>query len=172
MHVTIRPYESGDLPRLREIAVDAFQGVSIDQAIEQEFGAINGRDWRWRKARHIDDDVVRDAEGTFVAVDPSTGEVIGFVTSWSDREAGIGMIPNLSIADGRRGQGIGRRLLQHTLDHFRRQGLTHARIETLAHNEPGYGLYTSLGFKEVTRQVHFAMDLSSSAESTQGEPNG
>ena len=39
-----------------------------------------------------------------------------------------------------------------------------ARIETLAHNEIGQHLYPSLGFEEVARQVHFAMDLTNSAE--------
>jgi ribosomal protein S18 acetylase RimI-like enzyme len=39
------------------------------------------------------------------------------------------------------------------------QGLTHAKIETLVQNDVGNALYTSLGFREVARQIHFAMKL-------------
>jgi len=159
----IRPYQPADLPTLREIAVEAFDGVSIDQAIERQFGPIKGRDWQWRKGRHIDEDARRAPEGIFVAVDDQTGKILGFVSSWRDDEAGIGLIPNISIAADHRGQGIGRALLQHVLEDFRRHGLTHARIETLEHNDVGYGLYTSLGFREVARQVHFAMELNATS---------
>jgi ribosomal protein S18 acetylase RimI-like enzyme len=155
----IRPFQPADLPTLRQIAVEAFEGVSIDQGIEHAFGPVNGHDWRWRKGRHIDEDARRTPDGIFVAVDEQTDVVLGFVTSWRDDEAGIGHIPNISIAAGHRGQGIGRLLLQHVLQEFRRHGLTHARIETLVQNDVGYGLYTSLGFREVARQIHFAMDL-------------
>lgn len=155
----IRPFQPADLPTLRKIAVEAFDGVSIDQGIEKVFGPIQGRDWQWRKGRHIDEDARRAPEGIFVATDEQTGTILGFVTSWRDDVAGIGFIPNISIAAGHRGQGIGRTLLEYVLEDFRRHGLTHARIETLAQNDAGYGLYTSLGFREVARQVHFAMDL-------------
>lgn len=159
----IRPYQPDDLPVLRNIAVEAFDGVSIDQGIEREFGPINGRDWRWRKGRHIDEDARRAADGIFVAVDETTGTILGFVTSWHDEEAGLGHIPNISIAAGHRGRGIGRRLLEHVLQDFRRRGLSHAKIETLTQNDVGYGLYTSLGFREVARQIHLAMDLNAPA---------
>ena len=47
----------------------------------------------------------------------------------------------------------------YALDRFRAAGLTHAKIETLVQNEVGKGLYESLGFREVARQIHFAMEL-------------
>jgi hypothetical protein len=61
--MNIRPFRPDDLPLLREMTVEAFDGVSIDQGIEREFGSINGRDWRWRKARHVDEDARREPEG-------------------------------------------------------------------------------------------------------------
>ena len=128
----IRPFLDADLPVLKEITVEAFDGVSIDQIIEGRFGLLNGGDWKSRKARHIDADVERDRKGVFVA--EIEGEVVGYVTSWADADAGIGHIPNLAVRSGRRGHGIGRRLIEHTLDHFRGLGMTHARIETLDNN--------------------------------------
>src|SRR5262245_45500449 len=125
----IRPYRPADLPTLKAITVAAFDGVSIDQGIEREFGEVNGHDWRWRKARHLDDDVAREPEGIFVA--EQEDKAVGYITTWQDRAAGIGHIPNLAIAAESRGQGLGRQLIEHALDHFRSSGLTHARIETL-----------------------------------------
>lgn len=153
----IRPFRPEDLPVLKEITVEAFDGVSIDQGIECEFGLIAGRDWKWRKARHLDEDARREPDGIFVA--ENDGRIAGYISTWRDGEAGIGHIPNLSIVPEHRGRGLGRRLIEHALEYFRNSGLTHARIETLEQNEVGNHLYRSLGFREVARQVHFAMAL-------------
>jgi len=157
MDVHVRPYAPEDLPVIKEITVEAFQGVSIDEAIEHEFGPINGRDWKWRKARHIDTDAARDPEGILVAeVD---GRVVGYITTWQDTEAGIGLIPNLAFVPEWRGKGLGRTLIRKALDRFRDAGLTHAKIETLAQNDVGHHLYTSIGFREISQQVHFVAEL-------------
>ncbi len=159
----MRPYRSEDLPILKQIMVEAFDGVSIDQGIEGAFGLINGYDWQWRKARHLDVDVNRDPAGILVVeVD---GRIVGFITMWQDKEAGIGHIPNISFIPEYRGKGLGRKLIQYALDQFRQNGLTHARIETLVQNEVGNHLYTSMGFREVARQMHFAAELNQAAGS-------
>jgi ribosomal protein S18 acetylase RimI-like enzyme len=168
----IRSYQPADLPLLKAITVEAFTGVSIDHGIEEQFGLVNGHDWKWRKARHLDDDAARDPAGIFVAVlspSPLVGEglgvrghfepIIGYITTWQDREAGIGHIPNIALAPEYRGQGLGRLLIEHALAHFRASGLTHAKIETLAQNAVGNHLYRELGFVEVARQVHFVAKL-------------
>ena len=153
----IRYYQPVDLPALKAITVEAFDGVSIDQGIEREFGPVAGHDWRWRKARHLDEDAARDPAGIFVA--EQDGEVVGYITTWQDREAGIGHIPNVAIAASFRGQGLGRQLIEHALSHFRASGLSHAKIETLVQNQVGNHLYRSLGFREVARQIHFVASL-------------
>jgi ribosomal protein S18 acetylase RimI-like enzyme len=58
-----------------------------------------------------------------------------------------------------RGQGVGRRLIEHALSHFRAAGMTVAKIETLEQNTIGRHLYPSVGFVEVARQIHYAMPL-------------
>ena len=153
----IRPYQPTDLDQLKRLTIDGFVGVSIDHGIEEQFGVINGHDWRWRKARHIDDDVARGPAGIFIAEE--NGQVVGYITTWQDREAGIGHIPNLAVAASHRNQGLGRALIEHALNHFRASGLSHAKIETLAQNAVGNHLYPSLGFVEVARQVHFVAKL-------------
>ncbi len=157
MPITFRRYQDADLPTLKAIMVQAFDGVSIDQGMQREFGIINGREWQWRKARHLDDDVRRDRNGIIVA--EQDGRIVGFVSTWLDHEAGIGHIPNISIVPECRGKGLGRQLLEMAKDRFREAGLTHAKIETLIQNEIGNHLYQSLGFKPIAQQVHFVASL-------------
>jgi ribosomal protein S18 acetylase RimI-like enzyme len=157
MHIIIRHYQPSDLETIKLITVAAFDGVSIDRNIEEQFGLIHGHDWRWRKARHIDDDARRDADGIFVA--ELDGAIVGYITTWMDREAGIGYIPNLAVHAAVRGQGVGRQLIEHALNHFRQHGLSHARIETLAQNPVGQHLYPDCGFREVARQIHYCAKL-------------
>lgn len=155
----IRPYRPGDLDRLKELTALCFGGVSIDRNIEDRFGRIGGRDWTWRKLRHIDADVAGgNAESVFVW-DDGTGRVMGYITGRTDPETRIGWIPNMAVHPDAQGQGIGRRLMEHLLDHFRERGMEVARIETLEQNPVGSHLYPSVGFVEVARQRHFAMRL-------------
>jgi ribosomal protein S18 acetylase RimI-like enzyme len=118
---------------------------------------LNARDWRWRKARHIDEDVAANAGGVFVA--EATGGVIGYVSTRVDRESGKGRIVNLVVVEEARNHGLGRRLIEYALDYFRTEGLTYAVIETMAQNPIGNHLYPACGFVEVARQVHFARRL-------------
>lgn len=153
----IRSFRPDDLPILKRIMVTAFDGVSIDQGMQKLFGIVHDHDWQWRKARHLDEDAARDPSGIFVA--EIGGRVVGFISTWQDREAGIGHIPNLSLEPDCRGKGFGRKLIEYALQHFRDNGLTHAKIETLVQNAVGEHLYTSLGFREVARQIHFVAEL-------------
>ena len=58
MTYSIRPYQSGDLEAIKVITLVGFAGVSLDYALEEKLGGkLAGHDWRWRKSRHIDDDV-------------------------------------------------------------------------------------------------------------------
>ncbi|TXT21927.1 MAG: Acetyltransferase [Planctomycetota bacterium] len=68
----IRPFQLADLPTLKRITVAAFDGVSIDQGMQELFGEIQGHEWQWRKARHLDDDVARDPHGMGSVTSPTS----------------------------------------------------------------------------------------------------
>lgn len=155
--VTLRPYRESDLPTLRQITVESFGGVSLDQTLEQRLGVWNERDWKARKADHIDDDVLQHADGCFVA--DRDGEILGYITVRLDALNSKGRIPNLAVVESARGLGLGRRLITHALDYMRSNGMKVAQIETMASNAVGQHLYPSCGFEEMARQVHFAMKL-------------
>jgi ribosomal protein S18 acetylase RimI-like enzyme len=157
MNPTIRSYRPDDLEALKRITAEAFDGVSLEHSVEQHLGVLNGHDWRWRKMRHIDEDAAANPAGIFVA--EADGAILGYISTTLDREAGKGRIPNIAIVPEARGQGLGRRLIQHAVEYFRDEGMAYAMIETMAGNDTGNHLYPDCGFTEVARQVHFAMKL-------------
>ena len=155
--INIRAYQPDDLAGIKQLTIEAFAGVTLEQNVETALGVVHGRDWRWRKARHIDEDVAANPTGVFVA--DAQGRLAGYISTRVDRESSKGRIPNLAVTAEFRGQGLGRRLIEHALDYFRREGLAYAMIETMAQNEAGQHLYPACGFVEVARQVHFARRL-------------
>lgn len=154
----IRNYQTEDLPRLQAITAETFGAVSIDNNMEQRFGAFGAGDWRSRKVSAIADDCRLQADGVFVAED-STGEVVGYVTTRLNSISRVGWIPNLAVDSRHQGRGLGRALLEYALAFFKEQGMEVAKIETLEQNPVGQSLYPSLGFEEVARQIHYAMRL-------------
>jgi ribosomal protein S18 acetylase RimI-like enzyme len=159
MAIDIRPFQERDRAAVRKLTIAAFEGVSIDHSIDLRFGSIARRDWRWRKARDIDRDIDLFGAELAVAQDDQNGAVVGYVTMHCDPDTGIGWIHNLVVESGARGQGLGRRLIEHALSRFRTAGMTLAKIETLEQNAIGRYLYPAAGFTEVARQIHYAMPL-------------
>lgn len=153
----IRTFEPSDREILKDITVEAFDGVSIDQNIERQFGQIGGTDWKWRKKRHIDGDIEANAPGILVAEEG--GEVIGYITTRLDKATGIGWIPNMAVAEGWRGKGVGKALMEAALQYLKESGMKYAKIETLDQNEMGMEWYPRVGFREVARQIHYLMEL-------------
>jgi len=158
MIMRIRRHCEADRETLKQITIDAFQGVTIEQNIEQHIGLFGGSDWRARKARHIDADFDSSGAAIWVGED-ETGEILGYITTRMDKATSVGWIPNLAVRAGLRGQGIGRQLIEYALERFREAGLEIARIETLEQNPVGRHLYPECGFVEVARQIHFAARL-------------
>jgi ribosomal protein S18 acetylase RimI-like enzyme len=152
--VAIRNFCESDRETLKRLTIEAFAGVTLEQNVEDFLGILNGHDWRWRKARHIDDDIASNPDGIFIA--EIGGAVAGYISTTLDREAGKGRIPNLAVSSEFRDRGIGRRLIEYALDYFRSEGIAYAVIETMAQNPVGQHLYPACGFIEVARQVHFA----------------
>lgn len=155
--VSFRLYRPADLEAIKRLTIDSFGGVTIEENLEAALGILNGRDWRWRKARHLDEDAAANAAGIFVA--EAGNQIVGYITTRIDREAGKGRIPNLAVAEEFRGQGLGRQLIERALEYFRAEGLVYAVIETMAQNAVGQHLYPACGFAEIARQAHFARKL-------------
>ncbi|MBN1138850.1 MAG: GNAT family N-acetyltransferase [Anaerolineae bacterium] len=155
--MTIRRYVKTDCEALQTITAVCFAGVSVDWAIEAQYGPVAGKDWRWRKARHIDADIAANAEGIFVAEEGN--QVVGYVTTRVDQETQIGQIPNLAVLPEYQQRGLGKALIETALAYLAEQGMRYARIETLANNAVGQHVYPGMGFEEVARQIHYIKPL-------------
>jgi ribosomal protein S18 acetylase RimI-like enzyme len=158
----IRLFREADRETLKAITAEVFGPGAVDFHLERRFGIIRGRDWSWRKLRHIDDDIRNNAGGIFVyeAGDgPAGPAVVGYITVALDREGGIGRIPNLAVAACAQGRGIGRALVEHALEYLTAEGMILARVETLRGNAAGQYLYPALGFEEVIQQIYYVTRL-------------
>lgn len=155
----IRPFQSDDLPRLQEITTQTFGPVSIDKNMEQRLGAFGQGGWAGRKVGAIADDCRIQPDGVFVAIDNQSGAIVGYVTTRLSSISLVGWIANLAVDPSYQGKGLGRALLEHSIDFFKQRGMAVAKIETLDQNPVGQSLYPSLGFVEVARQIHYAMRL-------------
>lgn len=153
----IRSYQDKDLFVIKEITALCFDGVCIDQNIENLVGEIDNKSWQWRKVRHIDADVATNASGVFVAeVDK---RVVGYITTRIDPESKVGGIPNIAVLPAAQGEGIGRALMERAILYFQEVGMHYTRIETLDQNDIGSDFYPNMGFKEVARQIHYVMSI-------------
>jgi len=155
--ITIGVVEPAEIQRCVEITQEAFNGVSLDQAVERQLGSRCGRSWQDIKGEQVRREMQQTPQHCFVARAGSS--VVGCVTNEVDMTTLRGRIMNLAVDGSCRGQGIGRLLIERSLEYFRGLGLKQARIETLATNAVGQHLYPSCGFVEIVRQVHYAMNL-------------
>ena len=154
--ITIRPATPADVEQLIAITGEVFAPVSIDAMIEKNLGKP-ASSWVEIKGSVIRREMQQNPQGCFVA--QMEGQVVGYVTTVVNRMASRGVIANLAVTKKAQNRGLGRRLLEHAIEHFRKIGLAQAKIETLACNEAGQRLYPSLGFKELVRQIHYVMPL-------------
>ena len=153
----IRRYQESDRAALKEITVLAFDGVSVDQNIERKYGVIAGKNWQFRKGRHIEWDISAYAAGIFVAeVD---GRAAGYIATRPDYDTRIGAIPDMAVHPDHQGKGIGTALIRTALDYLTSLGMQFVRIETLEQNAVGQKLYPRMGFQEIARQIHYIMPL-------------
>ena len=155
--ITIRRYDRGDNDRIRELTLEGFDGVSIDQNADRLLGLDTEPLWRTRKWAGVQAELEASPSDHFVAV--LDGEVIGYITTNPQPEAGIGQIPNMAVDARYRRRGVASRLIEHALDHLRSCGMRVAKIETLVQNAQGQTLYPRFGFREVARQIHYVRRL-------------
>ena len=153
----IRHYDPSDEERVKELTINAFNGVSIEHNIENAWPELLPIPWGERKWPMVAMDLTDHPEECFVV--EHAGEVIGYATTRINRRNSVGQIPDMAVDETFRGKGIGRKLLEHCIQYFRDQNLTLARIETLDQNPIGRHLYPDLGFEEVARQIFYAMPL-------------
>jgi ribosomal protein S18 acetylase RimI-like enzyme len=152
-HMIISVFRETDRGILRDITAVCYDGVSIDQNIEKFYGVIAGKNWVFRKQRHLEEDICAYPEGIFVA--EIDNKAVGYISSRVDSETRIGRIVNFAVLPAHQKKGIGKVLMDRAMKHLRSEGMEYVRIETLEQNAVGKHFYPELGFCEVASQIHY-----------------
>jgi len=147
---TIRPAGAEDLPRMKEIAVRAWEPIYADYETrmgEELFSLLHPDDWKDEKAGQVADHFQRWPEWCLVA--EIDGQVAGFITFVLDTERKIGEIGNNAVAPDYQGRGIGSMQYAYVLELFRKEGMAYAQVGTgldEAH-APARAAYEKAGFE-------------------------
>jgi ribosomal protein S18 acetylase RimI-like enzyme len=157
--IRIRPAVASDLPRVREIIVESFDGVTGHQLLERRYGTIGGRSWREWKAAEIESSFNRGPDSVLVA--EVAGEVVGVVSFHLDRQRLIGHIGNNGVDPRFQGRGIGTRMYELVLEIFREAGMRFAEVTTGAGDEAARArrAYEKVGFSPLTTSVRYFREL-------------
>jgi len=159
---TIRPVKPEEVEHCIELGVNAFETIpASDLTREKLMGGLkpNGKDWRFRRGEAFRAEFARGPdEGCNLAAELD-GKVVGFVQAEASSITGEGLVHYIAVEGGHQGAGLGRLLLEAGVDWLKDQGMTVAKIDSLASNDTGLYLYPAFGFTEVNREVHLAMRL-------------
>ncbi len=150
--VNIRSYRRPDRRAILEIAREAFSGVSLDENIEQAFGAVGGH-WTEHKKDAVDYDLQNNPSLALVA--ELGDEIAGFACNRIYPARSTGHIANVAVEERYRRRKIGRWLVEGSMELLRQKGMKYVRIETLEQNERGRNFYPALGFEEIGRQIFY-----------------
>ncbi|GAH38498.1 unnamed protein product [marine sediment metagenome] len=148
--VTIRPARDQDLPRMKEIAVQAWQPIYADYEArmgEELFSLLHPDGWKDEKASQVADHFQGWPEWCLVA--EVNGQIAGFITFTLDADRNIGEIGNNAVDPNCQGCGIGSAQYAYVLELFREEGMAYAMVGTgldEAH-APARAAYDRVGFE-------------------------
>lgn len=140
--VTYREATVGDVGAVREIARETWE-YDYPGVVNRE--AVTSAVEEWYGSEQLAGDIER--EDALVLVAEYEGDLVGFVHAVVD--GGKGVILRAYVVPGARGEGVGRGLVDATLDRFDERGCERAEAMVLARNDVGNAFYESLGFEHV-----------------------
>ena len=124
--LTIRPVERADLLEIYRIERASFPQPWPYSVME----------------RHL------EAAAFFVAIDENREDRLAGYVIADDPGFGVGHVKDLAVHPDRRGEGIGRTLLERALATLDTLGTRRTRLEVRESNGPAQSLYRSCGFRD------------------------
>lgn len=140
-NVTVEPAEPGDVDAVADCWVALARGQrKFNSHLHAEENRLTMRD---SLARNL------AAGGVFVARDE---EVVGFVACYLEdgmyeQDVRRGIVSNLFVRPARRGEGIGRALLQTAERHLASSGASVVSLDVMAANEEARSFYAAAGYE-------------------------
>jgi len=163
--VVLRLAQIDDLLRVDEITIICYTAIAesyIDMLGQTCYDVVKHDPqltWQQRKTGQNRRLFAQHPEWLWVLDDGR--QVIGFVTFYLIPEQGYGHIDNNGVHPDYAGQGWGKFMYQHVLEHFRDQGLRYAHVDTgldPAHT-PARRAYEAAGFDRQVPTVEYWQDL-------------
>ncbi len=137
----IRHFRIEDINEVKVICRDAFRLSYLYKCGFAEQSVVDSYHMKWAENLSADDNTI------FLVADIS-GEVVGFIAMYIDRDRGVGRIVLIAVSENYRGFGIGKDLLLNCA--LRKSGLVkNIEVKTQKDNERALSLYKSAGFKIV-----------------------
>lgn len=131
--ITLEPASGRAHAELAALFTAAYEGYYMPLAIDEAALSYMAGTWDY------------DLGASLVATDG--GEDVGLcMLAVRGEDAWIG---GVGIVAGRRGEGIGRRLMKAAEENARARGVKRLWLEVLVQNEPAIGLYEKLGYKRI-----------------------
>ncbi len=135
--ITIRNFQPGDEPTFRRLNEEWITHYfTLEPTDEQSFA-------------HPQKKIIDPGGAIFLAFDGE--EAIG-CCALIPMSAGEFEVAKMAVTPSAQGAGIGRRVLQHTIDQARAMGATRLYLETNHILTPAIRLYESLGFRHIPEE--------------------
>lgn len=134
----IREVSKDDLEAIKEIETSCFPvpwNPEVFDILARWEGTIPLKDERILHMNVLEDD----------------GRLCGYVVWEENSEDSEGHLMNIAIANDSRGQGFGKKLLEHVLKSLRASGSTECWLEVRSGNESARSLYESMGMRASER---------------------
>lgn len=95
-------------------------------------------------------------ERTLYLVAIAEGKIVGYAGAWIVLDEA--QITNVAVAPEKRGQGVGRRLMEEMMARAKARGAVRMTLEVRPSNEAALTLYKSCGFEDYGRRPHYYQD--------------
>lgn len=166
--ITVRKMKKEDLDRILTIAGSAWGGYMLDGLLEDRHGAL----WQKNALERMADSVrkICRTDGDKVIVAELGGKVVGYATLGIYPQERIGEVRGNAVDTEYQGRGIGTTMNKWIIAHFRELKLKVARVCTLVHDKPARRMYEKQGFSELSRIIHYSMELSAVPNQAVEEP--
>lgn len=151
MELTYRLATADDFLSLKTMVIEAFEPITWQKQLDQDFGPLNGRDWRERWSARLDNIF----KTQIVLVGESSGRLAAMASATFDRDAALGFIDVLAVSCEFQGHGLGKLMLRGMIEHLKSLGCQFVNLDCLTDNDVGNSLYKSEGFVEVARHIRW-----------------
>ena len=172
--IEIRPASLDDAPGMARVIVDTWFAAHEGQVSDDVFRRRRD-EWGYAESEQGWRRSIQEADGRsaqmYVAMHDD--EIVGIAATNVTREGEVAEVGALYVDVPHQHAGIGRRLVDVAMQHYRRLGITKLQIAVLATNAPARGFYERIGGRiagtrddEDGTEIVYEWDLRSTASAT------